>query len=53
MLGYYAYQYLNEKDRKLFDKLFDENKEFCEIFGPDKIGSNELVNSSITSWSEK
>jgi hypothetical protein len=42
-LNGYAHQYLNEKDSKLFDKLHNENnKEFCEIFGPDKIGSSEI-----------
>jgi hypothetical protein len=42
-LNGYAYQDLNEKDSKLFDKLYNENnKEFCEIFGPDKIGSSEI-----------
>jgi len=42
-LNSYAYQYLDDKDNKLFDKLYnDENKEFCEIFGPDKIGSSEI-----------
>ncbi len=38
-----ASQNLNEKDSKLFDELYnEENKEFCEIFGPDKIGSFEI-----------
>jgi len=42
-LNTYAYQYLGDKDSKLFDKLYNEkNKEFCEIFGPDKIGSSEI-----------
>ena len=42
-LNSYAYQYLDEKDSKLFDKLYNEkNKEFCVIFGPDKIGSSEI-----------
>ena len=42
-LNGYAHQYLNEKDSKLFDKLYNEkNKEFCVIFGPDKIGSSEI-----------
>ncbi len=42
-LNGYAYQYLDEDDSKLFDKLYDgEDKEFCEIFGPDKIGSYEI-----------
>jgi len=42
-LNGYAYQYLDEDDNKLFDKLYDgEDKEFCEIFGPDKIGPSEI-----------
>lgn len=42
-LNGYAYQYLDEDDNKLFDKLYDrEGKEFCEIFGPDKIGPSEI-----------
>jgi hypothetical protein len=42
-LDSYAYQYLDEKESKLFDKLYNEkDKEFCEIFGPDKIGSSEM-----------
>ena len=42
-LNGYAYQYLDEDDNKLFDKLYEgEDKEFCEIFGPDKIGSYEI-----------
>ncbi|MGB7001019.1 MAG: hypothetical protein WBE22_03245 [Halobacteriota archaeon] len=42
-LNSYAYQYLDDKDSKLFDKLYNEkNKEFCEIFGADKIGSSEI-----------
>ena len=42
-LNGYAHQYLNEKDSKLFDKLYNEvNKEYCEIFGSDKIGSSEI-----------
>ena len=42
-LNSYAYQYLDDKDSKLFDKLYNEkNKEFCELFGPDKIGSSEI-----------
>lgn len=37
-LNGYAYQYLNEKEGKLFDKLYKEkNEEFCDIFGPEKI----------------
>ncbi len=39
-LNGYAYLYLDEKDGELSDKLYNEkNKEYCEIFGPDKIGS--------------
>jgi hypothetical protein len=39
----YAYQNLDEKDSKLFDRLFKEkSKQFCEIFGPDKIGFAEI-----------
>lgn len=39
----YAYLYLNEKDRKLFDKSCKGNdKEFCEMFGPNNIGANEI-----------
>lgn len=42
-LNGYAHQYLKEKDSKLFDKLYnEENKEFCEIFGPDKIYSSGM-----------
>ncbi|MEA3325631.1 MAG: hypothetical protein U9Q37_10990 [Euryarchaeota archaeon] len=42
-LNGYVYQYLDEDDSKLFDKLYDEgDMEFCEIFGPDKIGSYEI-----------
>lgn len=42
-LNGYAHQYLNEKDSKLFNKIYNEgNKEYCEIFGPDKIGSSEI-----------
>jgi succinate dehydrogenase flavin-adding protein (antitoxin of CptAB toxin-antitoxin module) len=41
-LNGYAYQYLEEESR-LFDRLYDEeDKEFCEIFGPDKIGASEI-----------
>ena len=42
-LNGYAYQYLNKKDSKRFDKLYNEKrKEFCEVFGPDKIGPSEI-----------
>lgn len=38
----YAYQYLDEKDSKRFNKLCNQGKEFCEIFGPSNIGVNEI-----------
>jgi len=41
-LNGYAYQYLNEKDSKRFSKLYEEKKEYCEIFGPSNIGANEI-----------
>jgi hypothetical protein len=42
-LNSYAYQDLDEEDRKLFDRVYkQEKKEFCEIFGPDKIGFGEI-----------
>ncbi len=40
----YAYQYLDAADRKLFDKRFDaegeQQREFCEVFGPEHILPN-------------
>ena len=42
-LNSYAYQCLDDKDSKLFDTLYNEkNKEFCELFWPDKIESSEI-----------
>jgi len=42
-LNGYAYQGLNKKDSKRFDTLYNEkHKEFCEVFGPDKIGPSEI-----------
>ena len=39
----YAYQYLHDDDTALFDRLYgEEDKEFCEIFSPDKISSYEI-----------
>jgi hypothetical protein len=38
-LNGYAYQYLDEDDNKLYG---EGDTEFCEIFGPDKIGSYEI-----------
>jgi hypothetical protein len=43
-LNHYAYPYLDEKESKLFDRLYqaqgEEHREFCAIFGPDKIPDN-------------
>jgi len=37
----YAYNYLDEEDGALFDKLYNEQDiEFCDIFGPEKIIGN-------------
>ena len=42
-LNGYAYQYLNKKDGERFDRLYNqENQEFCEVFGPDKIGPMQI-----------
>ena len=42
-LNGHAHQFLNEKDRKLFDKFYsEEHEEYCEIFGPDKISPSEM-----------
>jgi len=42
-LNGYAYQGLNKKDSERFDNLYnDEHKEFCAVFGPDKIGPSEI-----------
>jgi hypothetical protein len=44
-LNNYAHQVLAEKERKYFDDQYDNhNREFCELFGPDKIlgGYNEF-----------
>ena len=42
-LNGFAYQSINKKDSELYDKLYDENnQQFCDIFGPDKIGSSEV-----------
>jgi hypothetical protein len=39
----YAYQYLSEKEQILFDRFYnaegDEHREFCQIFGPEKVAS--------------
>ena len=39
-LNGYAYQYLDEEESALFDELYDQDIEFCDIFGPDKILDN-------------
>ncbi len=43
-LNNYAYQALSQADADLFNRLYDaqgdEHREFCEIFGPDKILPN-------------
>jgi hypothetical protein len=40
-LNNYAYQYLDEQENALFDRLYSaqggEHREFCQIFGPEKI----------------
>jgi len=42
-LNGYAYNYLDEDDLDLFETKFNqENKEFCEIFGIDKIDVGEI-----------
>ena len=37
----YAYQSLNKQENALFDRLYyaegDEHREFCQVFGPEKI----------------
>jgi hypothetical protein len=37
----YAYQYLDKREDALFDRLYnaegDEHREFCQVFGPEKI----------------
>jgi len=40
----YAYQVLDEQEAALFDRLYnakgDEHREFCQLFGPEKIPGN-------------
>ena len=49
-LNGYAYQYLDEKESRKFDMYYDADgaahREFCDIFGPDKIleNVNEFTN---------
>ena len=46
----YAYQYLDKQEDALFDRLYnaegDEHREFCQVFGPEKIpsGIDEFLN---------
>lgn len=43
-LNSYAHQGLDEEEAALFDRLYnaegDEHREFCEVFGPEKISEN-------------
>ncbi len=43
-LNNYAYQYLDEQENALLDRLYNaqggEHREFCQIFGPEKIPEN-------------
>lgn len=39
-LNGYAYQYLDEQETALFDELYEQDIEFCDIFGPEKILDN-------------
>jgi hypothetical protein len=43
-LNGYAYQYLSKEESALFDRLYaakgKDHREFCDIFGPDRIISN-------------
>jgi hypothetical protein len=42
-LNSYAYLNLSEEDAELFDELYNnEDKEYCEIFGPEYIGDSEV-----------
>jgi len=36
----YAYNYLDEEEGDLFDELHDQDIEFCDMFGPEKILGN-------------
>ena len=40
----YAYQSLDEQENALFERLYnaegDEHREFCQVFGPEKIPDN-------------
>jgi hypothetical protein len=43
-LNGYAYQYLDKQENALFDRFYDaegdEHREFCQIFGPEKISDS-------------
>ena len=49
-LDNYAHQYLDKRESALFERLYnadgDEHREFCQIFGPEKIASgvDEFLN---------
>jgi hypothetical protein len=40
----YAYQYLDKQESALFDRLYNaegnEHREFCQVFGPEKIAGS-------------
>jgi hypothetical protein len=39
----YGHNSLSPEDADLFDELYDEGKEFCEVFGPDRITDSEIA----------
>jgi hypothetical protein len=39
----YGHNSLSPEDANLFDELYDEGKEFCEVFGPDRITDSEIA----------
>ena len=39
----YGYNSLNSEEADLFDGLYDEGKEFCEVFGPNRISDSEIA----------
>ncbi len=42
-LNGYGHNSLSIEESERFDELYDEGKEFCDIFGPDKITSSEIA----------
>ena len=36
----YAYNYLSREESALFDELYDQDLQFCDVFGPEKILEN-------------